>query len=192
MKKLAIIVATLLMVTSLAGCGNKIAPESPKSNSESAVQSSSVASQSEANSASTTPTTSVTAERGIWTDTVFHNEFSGMTFTLPEGWVVLSDEEIASTLAIGIEQMGKAGEAFTEEALTQNTLYDLMAVNGATRDNIVVMFENLAVNPIGNFIKEDAYLMSLKSQMNNVDTGIEYTFSEISAVYNKVRNFMKA
>ena len=41
--------------------------------------------------------------RGTWTGDEYANEFAGVRFTMPEGFVKLSDEELSEALSLGQE-----------------------------------------------------------------------------------------
>lgn len=174
MKKLSILLASLLLVSGLAACGNKTTPSSTG-------DASTPVSESTASAVSTPvdEKPAAIAERGAWNENVFSNEFFGLTFTTPEGWTAMTDEQIAAAMAIGVEALGEAGGAFTEEALAQTSLYDMMAVDATTGDNVMVIYENLAVNPLGNLISAEAYLNIVRAQMEKMQ-GTTYEFGDIT------------
>ena len=87
--------------------------------------------------------------RGQWSGDTYTNEGANITFKLPSGWTILSDEEYAANVQVSTDAMGTAGNAFTEAMQKAQVLYDTMAVAppdavGNTA-NIQIMFENLSV-----------------------------------------------
>lgn len=113
---------------------------------------------------------------GTWTDNVYENEYAGLTFTMPEGWTALSDEEISEMMGVGTEIMKESGLEFSEEMLELQSIYAMMAQNPTTGTNVSLMFENLALSAGGTKLTETDYIDALKSQLEQV--GIPYTFGE--------------
>lgn len=82
-------------------------------------------------------------QRGTIDGNVYKSEYSGITFTKPDGWVYSSDEEIAKTMNIGSEMLDRNNfeKAVTEAAST----YDMMVKDSVTGSNVSVSYENLEV-----------------------------------------------
>lgn len=141
-----------------------------------------------------TPTESGTPaglDRGTWTGNVYTNAFASIQFTLPEGWVAATDEEIAAL-------MGQAADLFTDrqkwlvESAKLTTIYDMMVQDPVTMNNVAVMFENLSLSPGGTKVTEEDYLEIVTNQLAALET-MTYTFDEPSkttvngVVYDTVR-----
>lgn len=116
--------------------------------------------------------------RGIWEDGVWRSEFTGLSFTLPDGWQVATDEEIAQLMQISLDAMGEQGAALTPEMLEQVSIYDMMAVDPVTNTNVVLGFEKLAAQPLSRMISGEVYLERMKAMLEDVEPGV-YTFGEI-------------
>jgi len=115
--------------------------------------------------------------RGVWANSVFTNDFAGFKFTLPDGWVVASDEEIATLIGVSSEMMTARGAEVSSEMLEYTTIYDMLVSNPETNANIILMYENLAMHTGGVLINEQMYFEAMLKQMESVDMG--YTFSDI-------------
>jgi hypothetical protein len=115
-------------------------------------------------------------DRGTWNGKVYTNAFADIKFTLPEGWVAATDEEIASL-------MGQAADIFTDkekwyiESAKLTTIYDMMVQDPATMNNVSVMFENLSLSPGGLKITEADYLEIVTTQLASLET-MKYTFDK--------------
>ncbi len=112
--------------------------------------------------------------RGTWSDDVYYSEFSGLSFVLPEGWVAASDEELAALLGIAEETMTDE-EAWILEVARMTSVYDMMAMNPLTGDNVIIMYENIALTMGGLQISEADYLELLKNQLQTMqDTSYQF------------------
>jgi len=82
--------------------------------------------------------------RGIWENDVFTSEYLGLQFTLPDGWVAASDEEIAGVMgfAEALPATGGLTEQFWDVANVLG-VHDLMVVSPITGANIQIIFERL-------------------------------------------------
>ncbi len=120
--------------------------------------------------------TSKQLARGTWNEDVYSSEMSELQFTLPEGWVAATDEEIANLMGIAADSFDDK-QKWALEAAKLTTVYDMMAQDPVTGNNVIVMFENLSMVIGGAKMSEEDYLEILKKQIENLDT-MEYTFSE--------------
>jgi hypothetical protein len=134
-------------------------------------------------SAELTPKISEAAEetgkelsRGTWNDDVYTNEFAGIQFTLPEGWLVATDEEIANIMGMGAEVMGDDAK-WAMEAAKQASIYDMMAQDPVKMNNVSIMFQNLSMSVGGTNISEKDYLEILEAQMKGIET-LDYTYGD--------------
>lgn len=139
----------------------------------------------DASASAETPATSSDSEtaesstgltRGTWKDGVYTNEFTGLRYVLPEGWVVATDEQLASMMGIGAEAFGDK-QKWAAETAEKTTIYDTMVQDPATQNNISILYENLAIS--GNTkISEEDYFAAVKAQMQNLEK-LSYTFGEL-------------
>lgn len=123
-----------------------------------------------------------TLTRGIWEDNVYTNDFAGITFTAPDGFVINDDEEIAAMMQIGADVLGEGGADFPQEVLDNiASLYDMVAMDMSTGSSVMVMFENLTANSaLGAVVDESLYLESLKAQLEQMEAaGLIYTLGDV-------------
>lgn len=107
---------------------------------------------------------------------MYSSEFAGLQFTMPEGWLAGTDEEIANLMGIGAEYLSDAQKWATESAKL-STIYDMMAQDPVTGNNVMVMFENLSMAIGGSKLDEAGYFDVVKKQLENVED-LEYTFND--------------
>lgn len=105
--------------------------------------------------------------RGTVEGNVYKSEFSEITFTKPDDWKFLTDEEIAANFNIGAEMLGQ--DKFSETIASVTSLMDMQASNPLTGDNINIVYENLAIT--GNQkITADEYIEITKSQFASLES----------------------
>ena len=75
-------------------------------------------------------------EKGSWEDDVYTNTSLDLTFTLPDGWMSASDENIAQTVG-GNESIGDSNA-------DSSSPYDFMIVNASNNDNILLLAEDVS------------------------------------------------
>ena len=112
--------------------------------------------------------------RGTIDGNAYVNEYVGFTFTKPSSWIYATDEEIAETMNIGIEQF--ADEDFKKSLDASGSLYDMMAVDKSTGANISFGNENLA-RTLSTRITIEEYVEALEEQTKNL-SGMTVTFPD--------------
>lgn len=113
--------------------------------------------------------------RGMWSDETYTNEFAKLRYVLPEGWVIATDEQLATIMGIGAEAFGDK-QKWVAEATKMTTIYDTMVQDPVAQNSISIMFENLVVS--GNTkISEEDYCDSIKAQIENLEN-LSYTFGD--------------
>ena len=112
--------------------------------------------------------------RGAVVGNVYSSEYSGLTFTAPEGWIYATDEQIAQTMQIGQEDLSD-DVAYNEAVANLASVYDAM-VTGPDGSNINFLFENLQVTNALSYSEED-YLNAVKSQLSML-TELTYEISD--------------
>lgn len=95
--------------------------------------------------------------RGVWEESVYTNTFAGITYTLPEGWLSMSDEDMLALM----------GSDQTEITAEDKSVYDMMVQDPSTGDNIIIMMEDLAQTPGADKLSVDQYITLLKTQMED-------------------------
>ncbi|HIT06334.1 MAG TPA: hypothetical protein IAB53_06790 [Candidatus Scybalocola faecipullorum] len=110
-------------------------------------------------------------EKGSWDGNIYTNTGMDLTFTLPDGWMSASDENIAQTVG-GNESIGGSDT-------DSSSPYDFMIVNASTNDNILLLAEDVSTAMGGSGMTAENYLESIESNLVS-DTQTSYTFGEIT------------
>lgn len=165
MKKLSLLLALMLTMCSFAACGDS---DDEESGEESSSSSRSADDDEEEDDDDDDDDDSAGFARGEVKDDVYTSDFSGVTFEIPEGWDVYSDEEVMDTMSVGLEASGSSMKA---DAFTQKTVYDCVAGNRLNGECIMILFEDLSKYP-ESFSKDDyisAAKMSTAVSMPNAE-----------------------
>ena len=104
--------------------------------------------------------TTDTYVQGTVTDNGFESEWMNMKFTLPEGWVIASQEEMDEVLATGEDALN--GEVDTDAAMEDST-YEMMTYAEAGLPSVSIMVEKL---PSSKMTIEE-YADVIKEGLNN-------------------------
>lgn len=104
--------------------------------------------------------------RGEINGNVYYSEYSDLTFTKPDSWVYLSDEEIAAMMNVGAELLDY--NEFTKTAAEMLSVFDMGVKDLATNTNINISYENLTMSG-STAITEDGYLDAVESQLAAVE-----------------------
>ena len=115
--------------------------------------------------------------RGTVDGNVYTSEFIGLSFTKPDMWVYSTDEEIAQLMDVGAEILNSSN--FSAEAAKLVTVYDMMARDLLTGNNINITFENLQKSAASN-VTEEQYLAAFEQLMTNQASAMNYKFSDVS------------
>lgn len=133
-------------------------------------------------------------ERGVVEDNVYSSSFSGISFTPPADFTFSSEEDILSIMNIGSEIVGGDNADLYSQLAKQTSIYDMMAQNNATAENIVIMYENL--NVYGYDVASydvDQYLEAVNTQIEDLSSsGLSYTQKDVTQVELGGKNFTKA
>lgn len=118
-----------------------------------------------------------TFARGSWDGTVYTNDSLGLTVTVPEGWEIADDEELAAVMGLTIDSLTEEG--LSEEFLKAQNLCEMKAVDPNYGTNVIIMAENLAVSVGGTSYDEKAYSDTV---INTLPEEYGYEFSEPETV----------
>lgn len=151
-KILLIVMSLVLVLITLAGCGNNTTNETE-------------------NKSENTTTKEAIARGVIDKNNVYTSEFAGIKFTLPEGWAYSTDEQIASMMNVGVEVL-KDQKDNLSEILEQTALYDMVANDQTNGTSVMVMFEKSLLN-----VNEEFYLNNVKKGLESV-TELDYQISD--------------
>ena len=99
--------------------------------------------------------------RGEWNNGVYTSDYLGLRFTLPEGWVAATDDEIAANMGLAADFIDDIG-AGLEMPEDMDLLIDMMARSEETGANVQVIFERL---PGRGRITEADYIEEVVRQM---------------------------
>jgi len=132
--------------------------------------------KTETSSSSSSSSSSSGYEKGTLSATDFESEYLDLRFTLPDGFVMATEEDMYDMMGIGAELMDISPALVDYANLV--TVYEMMASVPTGTTNVILMTEKL---PLRNITVEQ-YFDSVKSQLQNVDT-IKYEINdEITSV----------
>lgn len=119
--------------------------------------------------------------RGEWVDNVYTNDFLGFSFTLPENWVVASDEELYSMIDSSTEELMTEDmkEQYDKAIENEVAFYDFAVFNVTTGEGIIMSVEDLSKSNLGLLYTEDQYLDGLVKDMESIE---EVKFEELERV----------
>lgn len=166
MKKLSLLLALMLTICSFTACGDS---EDEDTGAETFSSSSRrVKDDDDNDNDDDDDKKSAEFSRGTVENNVYTNDFCGLTFEVPDGWDVYTDEEVMETMNIGLEV---GGSKITSDAFAQKTVYDCVVGDRRNGEYIMIIFENLSKYP-DNFTVDDymtASKMSTAVSMPNAD-----------------------
>lgn len=171
MKKLSLLLALMLTMCSFASCADSDdgeGGEESSSSSRSADDDEDDEDDDDDDDEDDDDDDSAGFARGEVKDDVYTSDFSGVTFEIPDGWDVYSDEEVMETMSVGLEASGSSMKA---DAFTQKTVYDCVVGNRLNGECIMILFEDLSKYP-ESFSKDDyisAAKMSAAVSMPNAE-----------------------
>lgn len=132
--------------------------------------------------------------RGTVDGNVYKSDFTGITFTKPDSWKFSSDEEIADTMEIAVDQL--LDENYADAAANMTTIFDMMAVDATSGTNVNITYENLAKSgnedlsadeyldiTVEQLTSQDALSVSLTEETKATLCGDEYVRATFSSSY---------
>lgn len=117
--------------------------------------------------------TTATITRGKVNGNTYTNASAGISFTLPSGWRFYSDSELASLINSAVDVLNDEG--FNAALDSTGTVYDMMALNTTTNENVMIVFENTK-KTLGKDLTPTEYVNTVKSQL----APMGYVFSTVS------------
>lgn len=124
---------------------------------------------------------------------VYSSDFSGVTFNLPDNMVFADDEEIMSIMDITGDFLGDKAAALLEIS-KKSTIYDMLARDVVSGDNIQVMYENLSLygQSVADAYDVDMYLQAVTKQFAALEnSGIKVTEKGRSTIKLGDQDFTK-
>ena len=117
--------------------------------------------------------------RGTVTNNVYSSDFSGLRFTLPDDtWVYASDEEMTQLMNGSVDMLNDAGIEAEQEDVAAISIYDMIAREPASGNNVIILYENLKISQGGLAYNAADYLKAATEMLK--ETGYYTDFSEIS------------
>lgn len=157
MKRSYLLLLLLLIFPVLAACDSNDNTDSPDSHQE-------------------TPHSPIS--RGIWQDATYTSTYADIVFALPAGWSVYDDQQLADNINLEADSFAQQGEEFSQAMLQLPTINELLAIDPASGNSIIIIYENLAQNSGGNDLSAEAYLSSMQSLIEQAAP--DYVFAELS------------
>lgn len=74
--------------------------------------------------------------RGSWDGNVYTNDSLNLTVTVPDGWKIATDEELAAIMGITIDSLTEQG--VSEEFLKAQNTYEMMAQDPTNGSNVII------------------------------------------------------
>lgn len=131
---------------------------------------------------------------GTVEDNVYTSSFGNLTFTAPDNYVFYSDEEILDLMDLGAELLYDDASELYAELAQQTTIYDMVAQDSETGDNVIIMYENLEAygSGIADLYDVDTYIEALDTQMESLaSSGMTFTKTDAADVTFCGQDFVK-
>lgn len=124
--------------------------------------------------------------RGIISGNTYTSDFTDISLTLPSDWEFSSDEEIAEMAGLATDAIGV--DEFSQTLMNNASVYDMMAKNTTTQENIIIVYEN-TIKTGGTQISAEEYLDIVSKQL---PASMGYTISEEGNVTLCGNTYLKA
>jgi len=102
--------------------------------------------------------------RGEWVDDIFRNPSIGLQFTLPDGWLAATDEEIAIMMGLSADSLDLSGNVWDMIDLVAVT--DMMAMHPRSGIGVHIILERLIFPSTG--MSEAMYLERFTRQQSEI------------------------
>lgn len=93
---------------------------------------------------------------------IYKSEFTGITFTKPDHWRYLTEEEIEEEINYGINSVD--ANIFGKTAAYYSTIVDMRVVNNTNGTCVTIGYENLSQS-LGKSVSEEEYLVAVKESL---------------------------
>ncbi|MBR3971455.1 MAG: hypothetical protein IKJ83_01010 [Ruminococcus sp.] len=118
--------------------------------------------------------TNISIPRGTVLGDTYTSTAAGVRFTLPTGWEFNTDAEIAALTGNTADALGI--DNFSETLANQVSVYDMMATNTTTQENVMVLYEN-TIKSSGKAITATDYADAVKTQLSALGYNVSYAES---------------
>ena len=119
-----------------------------------------------------------TVTRGVVSGDTYTSAFSGLSFTKSANWRYLTDAELSDAMSAGAEIVDQG--TFEQALATMVSVYDMMVMDDATGNNVIVSYENLELTN-STSITPEGYIEAVKQQLAG-QTGFSATVGEVTTV----------
>lgn len=119
-----------------------------------------------------------TVTRGVISDDKYTSAYSGLSFTKAARWRFMSDKELSDAMNAGSEILDQ--DSFEQALATVATVYDMMAMDETTGNNIIISYENLELSNSASITLE-AYMDAVEKQLT-AQSGFSVTIGEKKTV----------
>ena len=117
-------------------------------------------------------------ERGVWSGNEYNNAYLGLRFTMPEGYVAATDEEMAALMDMSEDVITNYSE-FQLKIASLKTIYDAMVSNPTTGSGTIIMLENLKLTVGASKLTAQEYADILAEQLAQASVqGYTYDISD--------------
>lgn len=171
MKKIIALALLLTLALTITACS---APEIPMITHENEAPA-----ETEALSETAAPEpVAKTFSRGKWSGRTFTSDYAGLTFTLPDGgWKIYSDAELAEYMDVSLDESGMS--VSEQDLIQQSNIIDVIVEEPETVSSIMLVYENLALNPAAMDITVEEYAESIAEDLRN-DEDFDYRIDELT------------
>ena len=176
MKKPIVCCIAVLLLLTLTACS---APEIPMIAHETqAVEGAQTPSETAAPESSQAPEKQFS--RGAWAGRTFTSDYAELTLTLPdENWVISTDEELAEIMNVSVDELG--GNPLEKAMIQLPNSTDMMVQHPETGASIILMYENLGLNPAAKGLTVEDYAQIIADGLTGNES-FSYTVDEPVAV----------
>lgn len=191
MKKLFAVLLALVSVMSFSACEDKDEkPSEIHSSAEETVKNNELEEAIKENySASFEDFEFGVSENGAYT-----SNFGGIKFNAPENYIFSTREEILEMMNMGTEILDDDMLDMYSLVAQQTTVYDMLAKDAGTGDNVIVLYENLRAygENAPDVYTAELYVDAMDTQFETMNTGIIYTPVSRENVTLAGKEFLKA
>lgn len=133
-------------------------------------------------------------EFGVSENGVYTSNFGGIKFNAPEGYIFSTREEILKMMNLGAEFLDDDMLDMYSLVAQQTTVYDMLAKDAVTGDNVIVLYENLRAygENAPDVYTAELYVDAMDAQFETMNTGIVYTPVSRENVTLAGKEFLKA
>ena len=109
--------------------------------------------------------------RGVISGDIYSSTYSGLSFTKLANWRYYTDAELSQAMNAGSQILDQ--DTFEQALASMATVYDMMAIDDTTGNNIIVSYENLTLSN-STSITLEAYMAAVEQQLS-AQTGFSIT-----------------